>query len=412
MAVGFMLYAFLNKKAEELGKANSNLHVRSTAKIQEVLSSYRENFVKNRIDFQVKELSDLRSQHANVLAEMSYLPNITKYSIELFVVVFIFIISAIEFARVDALHAVATISVFLMASSRIAPAVLRIQQSFLNIQSAAGTSNSSLEILQDFSTYPLQPNEPRKLEKKLDFIPEIRIRNLTFGYENSNHNILNNVSFDVQSGDFVAIVGPSGSGKSTLVDLLLGLLKPGVGSIEISGVDSAAASQVFAGKIGYLPQENLIINGTVRENVALGYPVDAFSEASIWAALEKAHAAEFIRLLPMGLDTLLGDGGSAISGGERQRLGIARTLLTDPALIVMDEATSALDSQTEHELTKSVAELRDGRTVIVVAHRLSTVKNANKIIYLFNGRIEAEGSFEEIKSKVPNFQKQAELQGM
>ena len=410
--VGFGLYRFLNKKAEALGNENTTLHVKSTAKIQEVLSTYRENFVKDRLDFESEELSSLRKQHSEVLAGMSYLPYITKYSIELFVVVFIFLISAIEFARVDALHAVATISVFLMASSRIAPAVLRIQQSLLSIQSAVGISNSSIEILEDFHNYPIQKNKVSKKEIEEDFKPQISVENLSYKYPNSERLILDRINLEVKTGEFVAIVGPSGSGKSTLVDLILGLQEPLSGSIEISGHNSTLAPGLFHGEIGYLPQEVFILNGSLRENVALGYGVDSFSDSEIWAALKRANAENFVQRLPLGIETLLGDGGVKLSGGEKQRLGIARTLVTNPTLIVMDEATSALDSQTEFELTQSIAEFREGRTIIVVAHRLSTVMQADKVVYLSHGRIEALGTFDEIRRRVPEFQTQAELQGI
>jgi ABC-type multidrug transport system fused ATPase/permease subunit len=409
--VGYGLYKFLNKKAEVLGNENRSIHVRSTAKIQEVLSTYRENAVKNRLDFKSEELSNLRKQHSDVLAEMSYLPNITKYSIELFVVVFIFLISAIEFARVDALHAVATISVFLMASSRIAPAVLRIQQSLLNIQSAVGISNSSVEILEDFLNFPTQMREIPGNATEVVFNPRISVKNLSYKYPNSERLILDGINMEIDAGDFVAIVGPSGSGKSTLVDLLLGLLEPLSGSVEFLGGNSSYAPRALYGKIGYLPQDVFIISGSLRENVALGYPAEAFSDTEIWAALKGANAEDFARRLPFGIETLLGDAGVLLSGGEKQRLGIARTLVTNPSLIVMDEATSALDSQTEFELTQSIAKVREGRTIIVVAHRLSTVMKADKVFYLSDGRIEGHGTFDEIRREVPEFQSQAELQG-
>jgi ABC-type multidrug transport system fused ATPase/permease subunit len=410
--VGFGLYRFLNKRAEALGSENTSLHVKSTAKIQEVLSTYRENFVKDRLDFKSEELSSLRKQHSDVLAGMSYLPNVTKYSIELFVVVFIFLISAIEFARVDALHAVSTISVFLMASSRIAPAVLRIQQSLLSIQSAVGTSNSSIEILEDFHNYPVQVEEIPRKKIINGFNPGISVEKLSYTYPNSERLILDQISLEIKAGEFVAIVGPSGAGKSTLIDLILGLQAPQSGSIEISGYSSTLAPRLFAGEIGYLPQEVFILNGTLRENIALGYPADSLSDSEVWSALKRANAESFVQRLPLGIETLLGDGGVMLSGGEKQRLGIARTLVTNPSLIVMDEATSALDSQTEFELTQSISEFREGKTIIVVAHRLSTVMKADRVVYLSNGRIEAQGTFEEIRRRVPEFDTQAELQGI
>ena len=408
--VGLVLYFFMNVRAGKLGKANTQIHLLSMKAITESLGSYREIFVRNRIDFQADNLISLRRQHSDVLAGLNFLPSVSKYTIELFIVFFLFLISAIEFALVDALHAVATISVFLMASSRIAPAILRIQQSFINIKSSMGAAESSLELFCDFDNYPAHVPRMTNLDGNYSFSPVIVARNLSYSYGQSE--ILRGINFTVEAGSFVAIVGPSGAGKSTLIDVVLGLLDPTQGTASISGIPSSQAPSHFPGRISYLPQQVSIVSGSVAENICLGYTISDFSEEQIWAALEKAQASGFVKNFPQGIHTIIGDGGKAISGGERQRLGVARCLISDPELVVMDEATSALDGQTEHDLTLSILGLKGKKTILAVAHKLSTVQSADKILYMSHGQILAQGTFNQIKEEIPDFFAQANLSGL
>jgi ATP-binding cassette, subfamily B, bacterial PglK len=220
---------------------------------------------------------------------------------------------------------------------------------------------------------------------------------------------LRNIELEVKPGESIALVGPSGSGKTTLIDLMLGLLIPDSGSVFLSGVNPSQAILQWPGAIGYVPQDIYISNATVGENVALGFPIEEIHESKIWSALEQAQIASFISTLDKGLATNLGDRGVKLSGGQKQRLGIARALLTKPRILFLDEATSALDSQTEHDVSEAINGLKGEVTLIFIAHRLSTAKRADRVIYISAGEILAQGSFDEVKRAVPDFQKQAEL---
>jgi ABC-type multidrug transport system fused ATPase/permease subunit len=188
-----------------------------------------------------------------------------------------------------------------------------------------------------------------------------------------------------------------------------GVLIPDSGKLSISGLSPHEAIARWPGAIGYVPQDVYLASGTVAQNVALGYSEQEFELDAVWEALEKAQLSEFIRTLENGLSTYLGDRGVKLSGGQKQRLGIARALLTRPQILFLDEATSALDSQTEYDVSESINGLKGQVTLVCIAHRLSTARRADRVIYLAGGRVLAQGSFDEVRKMVPDFQKQSEL---
>jgi ABC-type multidrug transport system fused ATPase/permease subunit len=221
-------------------------------------------------------------------------------------------------------------------------------------------------------------------------------------YPDSNRSILKNVSFTIDENSIFGVTGSSGVGKTTLVDLLLGILEPNDGSIEISGLNPKRAIESFAGKIAYVPQQILIVDGSLRENLTLGYDNDFFSDYQLIEALERASLSTFYYGLESGLDTHLNDLGSNISGGQRQRLGIARALITSPQILVFDEATSSLDVNTEGEILRTIQNLKKGMTIVMIAHRLSTLKICNKIIFLSENEYHV-GTLNSIRRKSTEF---------
>jgi ATP-binding cassette subfamily C protein len=205
------------------------------------------------------------------------------------------------------------------------------------------------------------------------------------------------IEFKIKQGDVVAIIGESGSGKTTLIDLLLGVLEPAQGRIQISGVSPKEAILKWPGAISYVPQNIEIINGTILENLILGYAIEEVNQLAIERVLKLSSLDDFVSKLPNGLNTFVGERGSNVSGGQRQRLGIARALLTCPQLLVLDEATSALDLKTEIQITKDIIGLRGMTTLIIVAHRINTIINADLVLYLEDGKVKGAGKFTEIK---------------
>jgi ABC-type multidrug transport system fused ATPase/permease subunit len=247
--------------------------------------------------------------------------------------------------------------------------------------------------------------------KEAKFLSTIEFENVSFTYPGSETKASAEISFGVSSGSSLAIVGPSGSGKSTVLDLLLGVINPDEGRVLVSGVPPRDAIKIWPGSVGFVPQDIVIIKGSIRENVALGYPIEEASDDRVYKALGIANLLQFVESLPQGIDTELTERGANLSGGQRQRLGIARALFTDPKLLVLDEATSSLDAETEEEVTKSILELHGAITIVIVAHRLSTVRSSDKVAYLLNGNVTAIGTFDEVRKAVPEFNYQVEAMG-
>lgn len=411
--IGLAMYMLLHKKARNLGIKDSDLSVKSNEKITEVLATYRESVVRNTREQYSRQFGEIRFDLADTTAEIAFLPNISKYVIEITVVVGALVISAVQFVIQDASHAIATLSVFLAAGTRIAPAALRLQQGAIQIKGSLGNAERTLSLIEELGDSVTIEKDSAKFQiDHLGFVPNVKLRDINFTYPNASSPALKNVNLDIAPGEIVAIVGPSGSGKSTLIDLMLGLLNSSSGTVLISNREPAEAVKKWPGAIAYVPQNVAIVNGSVRENIALGYPLSVASDELIGKALEASQMKKVVNAMKFGMDSSVGEQGNKLSGGQRQRLGIARALFTQPKLLVLDEATSSLDGQTELDLSEAIQNLRGNATIVLVAHRLSTVRNADKVIYIKKGSIVAQGNFNEVRSAVPDFDSQAKLMGL
>jgi ABC-type multidrug transport system fused ATPase/permease subunit len=411
--IGFSLYKMMHQKARRLGAETSMYGIASNEAILEVLNSYRESVVRNRRTYYSNKIGEIRFSLARTEAEVGFLPYVSKYVIETTMILGALLISAIQFSLQDAVHAVATLAVFLAAGTRIAPAILRIQQGGLQIKGALGSAAPTLSLIDELEDIEILESQSQPLDiEHAGFDSQISLDNLTFYYPGQVKPAIENLTLKIAPGEIVAIVGPSGAGKTTLVDLLLGVLPFERGEVLISGKKPLEAISTWPGAISYVPQNVSIINGSIRENVCLGYPAGEYSDTLIWDSLRIAQLEQLVRDNPKELDTHVGDQGTRLSGGQRQRLGIARAMFTQPLLIVLDEATSALDGQTEADLSDAINRLKGRVTVILIAHRLSTVRQADRVIYLDQGKLITEGTFEEVRVKVPNFDTQAKLMGL
>ena len=369
--------------------------------------------VHNRRDHYANEIGTMRYKLGNVLAENAFIPYISKYVIESALVFGGLLLSAVQFLLQDAAQAVATLTVFMAAGSRIAPAALRLQQASLAIKGSLAQAKPTLELMASLDGVELSsPSDQSPDIEHIGFIPTIEVKDLFFKYPNSEFVAVDGQNFSIVAGSSVAVVGSTGAGKTTAVDLILGLLEPEDGSVLISGLKPKDAIVRWPGAISYVPQDVVISNGTIRDNVGLGYKSEFVSEELVWDAIEASQLESYVNSLPLGLDTQVGERGTRMSGGQRQRLGIARALFTKPKLLVLDEATSALDGETEAAISKAVQDLRGSVTVIMIAHRLSTVRNADLVVYMDRGQIKSIGTFEEVRAAVPDFDRQAKLMGL
>jgi len=235
----------------------------------------------------------------------------------------------------------------------------------------------------------------------------IVVEDVSFTYPNAETATLDSVSLEIPAGSFTAFCGPSGGGKSTLALIVMGLLRPQTGRVTCDGWDIQRHLSAWHGQIGHVGQTPFMAARSVRENVAFGLPPQHIDDAAVWRALEAAAVAEHFRTHPMGLDALLGEDGEMLSGGQRQRVAIARALYRDPAVLVFDEATAALDTATEREVSAAIARLRGDRTVIAIAHRLTTIETADRIHLIDGGRIVDSGTYSGLLRSSERFRKLA-----
>ncbi len=378
------------------------------------MTNYRESIVRNRRAYYAREFTKNRLDFSRVSAENSFIPNISKYAIESAVVVGAILLSATQFVLQDARHAVATLAIFLAAGTRVAPAILRIQQGLLQIKGASGSADLTLKLAEEVANYSIAADTDPALAlgDHSNFSANMSFNNVSFSYPEGENRILDQVSIQISPGQFVAFVGSSGAGKSTFVDLLLGVLLPDSGEVKISNHAPSIAIEKSPGAIAYVPQDVAIAIGTVRENIALGFPNEFATDERISKALKIAHLETFVDSLENKADTQVGERGAKLSGGQRQRLGIARAMFTNPKLLCLDEATSSLDAETEASVSAAIQSLRGGTTILMIAHRLATVRTADLVVYIAGGQILAHGTFAQVRAAVPDFDKQSNLLGL
>ena len=411
--LGIILYYVSHKRMQHYGIVRSNLDIQTNQQISQGLASYREIFVKDRRDFYGQKIEKARQTYAIADAEMRFIPTISKYAIELAIVFGALIVSILQFNLNDSSRAVAMLALFIAASTRVAPAILRIQQGFVQLKGFVGTSKPTFDLIASLSNLETNVDSvSRETESSDAFFPTIHTNHLSFRYSSSQTNVLSDINLDLKAGNFLAIVGASGAGKSTLVDLLLGVLNPTSGEVLVSGMSPLEAINQYAGEIAYVPQDVSITNGTIRENITIGYDDQEFTDDEILEALRVAQLDDFVSKCEDGINSQVGDRGTSLSGGQRQRLGIARALVSRPQLLILDEATSSLDAESEARISEAILQLRGRVSVVLVAHRLSTVRHADAIVYLKEGSVAGIGSFTELRESIPEFERQALLMGL
>lgn len=278
---------------------------------------------------------------------------------------------------------------FAIAAFRILPSISKITGSVNALVFYRPSLEATYKNLQEAKQYENITDESNgkvKAKSYQHFDKRITVESISWRYNNAVENVIAGLDLTVKKGESIAFIGASGAGKTTLADIILGLLKPQTGSIKMDDTDIFTIPELWAKTIGYVPQTVFLTDDTIRNNVAFGIEENMIDEEAVWRALEMAQIRDFVEKLPKGLDTVVGERGIKFSGGQRQRVAVARALYYDPDILVLDEATSALDSETEAAVMESIDSLQKHKTLIIIAHRLTTIKNCDKVYEIVDGR--------------------------
>jgi ATP-binding cassette subfamily C protein len=407
-----VLSKFLHKRAAKLGLETSSLNVESNRLILETVNLHTDLYVRNTISVFTNQISSVREKLMDTNRQLIFMPNISKYVFETTVLLGAFLIAGLEFLLNDAPTAVASLTLFMATGSRVVPALVRAQQGVINIKTNLASSESTLNLISKFknSDYSTDNPQPLKIEH-IGFDPQVEIRNGSFSYLPKSEFAIKGINLNISAGEFVAFVGKSGAGKSTLIDLLIGANNFDSGEIFISGIKPQEVVSKWTGAIGYVPQNVRLIDSTLRENILLGFTNNDVPDETLLDLLGMLGLKDLI-FRENGLDTIISQFKGGLSGGQAQRIGIARALISNPGLLILDEATSALDAETENIVNNLLKTLHGKVTIIVIAHRLSTVQDADCLYWMENGEIVSSGTFAKLRKENQNFEISANLLGL
>jgi ABC-type bacteriocin/lantibiotic exporter with double-glycine peptidase domain len=369
----------------------------SSASLQ-ALGAAKEVKLRRAAQHFVRPYFTARHQGAHVRASASVLAEIPKYILEIMFVSAIGVIALVAMASGGAQDLFVTLGVFVAAGTRLLPSAVRLIGATSGIKFAREPLRHLVEVI------GMQRQAASEESERVitDHIPsgDIRIRDLRFTHEGSDVEVLRGVDLDIPAGRATALVGSSGAGKTTLVDILLGLHQPTSGSITAGGVEIFDNLPGWQRQLAVVPQEVYLMDESLADNITFDLPRD---DGLLADCLRRAQLTDLVAQLPHGLDTTVGERGARLSGGQRQRIGIARALYRQPSLLVLDEATSALDNETEKRLTETIDSLKGSLTLVIVAHRLSTVRNSDQLVFMTAGRVSARGTFDEVAATNAEF---------
>ena len=379
--------------------------------ISDTLAGFKEISVHSRISYFVERISEARARTARAGALQTYMQAIPRLVVELALIVGAIGFASFQFATSAGSPDLAVISIFIVGSLRMMSSLLPLYRAFMQLRYDKPQALASQALVREAraasaaisdTSLPQGVTGPRAIQEISDAIA-VTLDDVTFHYRDRDEPeiTIDRVSLTIEPGTTVALIGPSGAGKSTLVDLILGLHEPSSGQVLCSGMKPKVLRDISPGLMSYVPQKPGLISGTFRDNIALGVPAGEVDEEALEEAIRVAQIEDFIDGLPEGINSHLGKQTDGLSGGQIQRIGVARALYTRPKLLVLDEATSALDAETEASITDSLYQLGGQVTTIVVAHRLSTVQHADTVFVIDKGKLVASGKLRDLERDVP-----------
>ena len=389
------IYMLLFKgKAKRYGQENQVYDGKMHQSINQALGAVKDIKILHRESYFVDAFTGCGRKKMRAVRNNNVLGQAPKYFIETACVGAVLVVILMKLlSGSDITDMVPQLAAFVVAAVKLLPSVSKINN-YLNLivflKPSADLIYRDIKDTEDMINYELMDkNEPedKYADEKVDAIV---VKDLTFRYPHTQKDVLKGVSINIPLGTSVGLVGPSGSGKSTLADIILGILTPVSGNVSYGSMNVHEHPIKWSKKLAYIPQVIYLADDTIRNNVAFGIDADEIDEAMVWKALEDAQLADFVRSLENGLDTEVGERGARLSGGQRQRIGIARALYGDPEILVLDEATSALDNETEEAVMEAIESLHGKKTMLIIAHRLTTIKNCEYVYKVEDGKVVPE----------------------
>ena len=416
--IAYVMQYFVGSLMTRAGKIAAEGAVAANTAISDLLSVFRELLVLGKREKYIDAIYKARAAAADSAANQLYLSGMPRYIIEAALLVGVALFVLAQALAGEIVKSAATIGVFLSGGFRLTAALLPLQNALLTINVALPSARTAHEILELARSQAIRPEELTSPAGNFFALPGsadsnnpigVEFRSVSFVYPAKDQPALRNASFVVAPGTQVALMGPSGAGKSTIADLLCSVLTPTSGVIVRTDSKLTPADLFGDGRVSYVPQRPGLVSGTILENVALAEEESHVDRDQALAALRLANLDDLIAGLPDGLDTPLGKLQDGLSGGQMQRLGLARALYTTPGLLVMDEATSALDAESEARIQKALDSMRGKVTVVLIAHRLNTIQHADKVILVEDGDVKDSGTFKELVARNPSVERVVDL---
>jgi ABC-type multidrug transport system fused ATPase/permease subunit len=407
---GFLFYRSIRHKTTELGRQQLEDQASMIKAVNHGIGGLKELKILGRESYFITAYDQNSQRFGRALSHHRIVSLLPRYFLETLGMVGLvgFTLSMLMLGK-DLRTVLPVLGLLAVAAVRLMPSLSRIMGAIAEVRSytpAVEAIHADLLLPQDKSATPTGDRHASVPSLLLPFERELQLNHVEYTYPGTATPSLQNVSCTIRRGEAVAFIGPSGAGKTTVVDVLIGLLEPTRGTLEVDG-EPLQGSRIGAWQrgIGYIPQHVYLSDDSIRRNVAFGVDEHEIDDARVWRALEAAQLAEFVTTLPDRFNTSVGERGVRLSGGQRQRIGIARALYQEPQVLVLDEATSALDSTTEREIVESIERLRHTQTIIVIAHRLSTVRTCDRLVLMKAGRVEQIGTWDDLVATSEEFRR-------
>jgi ABC-type bacteriocin/lantibiotic exporter with double-glycine peptidase domain len=412
MLIGGVLFFWVTRRSRQAGRTNQTYSVKNVRLVAEMIGALKEVTLRDKTAEIAEVVRVNRVQTSRARANIQFLNQVPRYVLEAGIIGGVVLVGLTGFlisgGQITA--AIGAVAIFGLAGFRLAPSIVRFQAVISQVSSNQPHAEAVVREIR--AAEKASQHLKERASKELAPHPDVmRFEKVSFRYAPELPDAVTDLELQIPMGSSVAFVGSSGAGKSTIVDLVLGLIEPTAGRISIDGTDLRELTQSWRSRVGYVPQDVALFDASIAQNVALSW-TDDIDRDRVRAALKQAQLLTLVEGREGGIEGMVGERGLALSGGQRQRLGIARALYAEPLVLVMDEATSALDTATEAAVSKAIRTLQGKVTLITVAHRLSTIRDADRIFFMSEGRVAADGTFDELVTAVPEFALQAALAGL